>query len=289
MNFLAKTGNILRMKIICEEESSLLEILQKHYPDSSKSTLRGWLAKERICLEGKIVRLANHSVKAGECIEVGQRVQFLRGDLRLLYEDAHLVVIVKPEGLLSVATDFKNTCAHAILKRRAEQKVYPVQRLDRGTSGVMVFAYTQSTREGLQEQFKAHTVEREYAGIVEGKLEQQTGTWKSYLVEDADYFMQSTQSSDEGKFSVTHYSLLKQTQTHALVRFRLETGRKNQIRVHCSEAGHPIAGDEKYGAKTNPAKRLCLHAYKLGFVHPVTQKKMQFEIPLPESFHKVMN
>lgn len=276
------------MKIICEEEISLLEILQKLYPDSSKSTLRGWLAKERVCVEGKVVRIPSHLVKRGESVEIGQKVQFLRGEIRLLYEDAHLVVIVKPEGLLSVATDFRKHCAHAILKRRSERKVYPVQRLDRETSGVMVFAYTQSTREGLQAQFKAHTVEREYAGIVEGLLPEKKGSWKSHLVEDADYFVQSSRSPDEGKFSVTHYNVMKENKSHTLIRFRLETGRKNQIRVHSTEAGHPIAGDEKYGAKTNPAKRLCLHAYKLGFIHPVTEKKMQFEIPLPDVFYKLM-
>lgn len=273
------------MKIICEEESTLLDILQKHYPNSSKTTLRGWLDKERVFVEGRVERRTSHLVKEGEQVEIGRKVQFLRGELRLLYEDAHLVVIVKPEGLLSVATDFKKNCAHEILKRRAGRIVYPVQRLDRETSGVMVFAYTRAAREGLQSQFKAHTIERKYAGIVEGAFEEKKGTWKSYLEEDADYFMHSSSSPEQGKLSITHYEVVQANAKRSLVHFKLETGRKNQIRVHCSQAGYPIVGDKKYGAKTDPAKRLCLHAYKLGFIHPETKKKMQFEIPLPDCFY----
>ncbi|MFI5333678.1 MAG: RluA family pseudouridine synthase [Chlamydiales bacterium] len=272
------------MKILCEEEVPLLDLLKKWFPESSNNTLRSWLEKERVFVQGKVVRLANQLVKKGERVEVGPKVQFLRGDIRLLYEDAHIAVVVKPEGLLSVATDFDNQCAHAILKRHANGMVYPVQRLDRDTSGVMVFTYTQSARKGLQAQFKEHTVERAYMAIVEGVLSEKKGAWKSYLVEDADYFMHSGASPEQGKFSVTHYEVISERRSHSLVRFRLETGRKNQIRVHSSEAGHPIAGDEKYGAKTNPAKRLCLHAYQLGFIHPENNKKMQFNIPLPDSF-----
>lgn len=237
-------------------------------------------------VEGRVVRLANHPVQAGESVEIGPKVQFLRGDIRLLYEDADLVVIVKPEGLLSVATDFETHSAHAILKERKEAIVYPVQRLDRETSGVMVFAYTQRAREGLQEQFQAHSIDRTYSGIVEGILQEKKGSWQSYLIEDPDYFVRS---ANQGKLSITHYEVIRETRKLSLVRFKLETGRKNQIRVHCSEAGHPLAGDEKYGAKTNPAKRLCLHASRLGFMHPASGKKMQFEIPMPDSFYKMMN
>jgi 23S rRNA pseudouridine1911/1915/1917 synthase len=118
------------MKWISRETGSILDLLKKQHPESSKSTLRSWLEQERVMVEGRVVRLANHPVQTGESIEIGHKVQFLRGDIRLLYEDAHLVVIVKPEGLLSVATDFETHSAHAILKRRKGALVYPVQRLE---------------------------------------------------------------------------------------------------------------------------------------------------------------
>ena len=198
-------------------------------------------------------------------------------------------MVYKPEGLLSVATDSDLTIsAHEILKRRTDGRmVYPVQRLDRETSGIMVFAYSEKARDGLKKLFHDHTIDREYSAIVEGVLKEKKGSWESYLKEDNNYVVKSTSSPEQGKWSVTHYEVLAETKTHSLMRFRLETGRKNQIRVHCKEAGHPIAGDKKYGAATNPASRLCLHACKLGFVHPVTELPLLFEVPLPEAFHKV--
>jgi 23S rRNA pseudouridine1911/1915/1917 synthase len=148
----------------------------------------------------------------------------------------------------------------------------------------MVFAYTQSAREALQAQFQAHSIDRTYVGIVEGILPEKKGSWQSYLIEDPDYFVRS---ANVGKLSITHYEVIREMRKLSLMRFKLETGRKNQIRVHCSEAGHPLTGDEKYGAKTNFAKRLCLHASKLGFIHPTSGKKMEFEIPVPDVFDKL--
>ncbi|MBI2743238.1 MAG: RluA family pseudouridine synthase [Chlamydiales bacterium] len=277
------------MKITITEEISLLELLKKQFPDSSNNTLKSWVEKERITVDGRVAKKSNQIVRVGETVEMGQKAHFINYDVRIFHEDAHLVVIYKPEGLLSVDTDTDATIsAHEILKRRAPSpKVYPVQRLDRETSGIMVFAYTEAARDGLKKQFEEHSIEREYSAIIEGTLAEKKGVWKSYLKEDSNFFVRSTHSEDEGKLSVTHYEVVQEAKGRSLMRFRLETGRKNQIRVHCKEAGHPIAGDKKYGATTNPAKRLCLHACKLGFIHPITKQSHSFSIPLPDAFFKL--
>jgi tRNA pseudouridine32 synthase/23S rRNA pseudouridine746 synthase/23S rRNA pseudouridine1911/1915/1917 synthase len=277
------------MKFIAEKELPLLDLLKLHYPDSSKNTLRSFLEQERVQVSGRVVKHGNRVVSKGQTVTVGKNVQFLDQEVRLFYEDEHLVVVYKPEGLLSVATDFdKKANLHSILKRRKKGlTVYPVQRLDRETSGVMVFAYSEAAKEHLKSQFKAHSVEREYVAIVEGILSEKQGRWESHLLEDSKYFVRSL-GPNLGKLSITHYKVLKEGKNVSLLRFSLETGRKNQIRVHTSEAGHPVVGDMKYGAIANPIKRLCLHARKLRFVHPVTNRPLAFEIPLPEEFYQII-
>ncbi len=274
------------MEIHVSEPKALLELLKQHFPDSSNNTLRTWLEKERILVDGRVVKKGSEVIQKGQIVTLGQKAVFIKGDMRILHEDAHLLVVYKPEGLLSVATDHDMTIsAHEILKRRANGRmVYPVHRLDRETSGILVFAYSEKARDGLKKLFFDHSIDREYNAIVEGILPQKQGRWESYLKEDANFVVRSAK---QGKLSITHYEVLAETKTHSLMRFRLETGRKNQIRVHCKEAGHPIAGDKKYGAATNPASRLCLHACRLGFVHPATQQPMHFEIPLPAAFDKL--
>lgn len=274
------------MKMLVEEQISLLELLKKHFSDSSNNTLKSWVEKERITVDGRVAKKSNVILQKGQEVVFGQRAHFINYDVKIFHEDPHLVVIYKPEGLLSVATDTDLTIsAHEILKRRAPSpKVYPVQRLDRDTSGIMVFAYTEEARDGLKKQFEDHSIEREYSAIVEGVLAEKSGVWKSYLVEDSNFFVRSTSSPALGKESVTHYEVVKESKKFSLMRFRLETGRKNQIRVHSKEAGHPVAGDKKYGATSNPANRLCLHACKLGFTHPISGLKMSFSVPLPDAF-----
>lgn len=267
------------MKIFVEKEAPLLDALQALSPDSSKNTLKSWVKKGRVTVNGCVADRCNQKVAHGQEVAVGQRLFFTEEGVKILYEDGHIVVIDKPEKLLSVATDAETErTAHSILKRRALRMVYPVHRLDRDTSGVMLFAYTEQAREKLKTMFAAHDIQREYYGLVEGVLKPRKGIWKSKLVEEDDFFVKS---GEGGKMAITQYELCGVKNRLSIVRFQLETGRKNQIRVHASEAGYPIVGDKKYGASTNRFKRLCLHAYLLGFVHPITRKKMEFTSPLP--------
>lgn len=276
------------MKWIVTKPMSLLEALGQLAPEGSKTSMRSWLKEGRVLVDNEMVKLGTTTVYAGQVVSMGAKPKFVEGDVNILYEDKWLVVIDKPEGLLSVSTAFeKEETAHAILKNNYTT-VHVVHRIDQDTSGVMVFARTDECRDRFKLMFEKHELERAYTAIIEGSLEQSSGTWQSYLFEDEAYVVHETDDPEKGRIAITHYAQFGRNRRYAWLRLKLETGRKNQIRVHCQNAGHPIAGDKKYGAKSNPLKRLGLHAHLLGFKHPVTGKQMRFESPLPESFQRLI-
>jgi tRNA pseudouridine32 synthase/23S rRNA pseudouridine746 synthase/23S rRNA pseudouridine1911/1915/1917 synthase len=277
------------MQFSSKASGTLLEILQLQYPDSSKTTLRSWIQEGRVGVDGSPCKRANFPVAQGQQISFSPKKQ-LAGNLPILYEDKHLVVVDKPAGMLSVATAFeKGQTAHALLKEKYQpRKVFVVHRLDQETSGVLLFALSEKAYHILKNKFMIHEMERLYVGIVEGKMPPGSGSWHSYLHEDSAYFVHSSPDPQSGSLAVTHYRLLKSSRSFSQVEFQLETGRKNQIRVHCQAAGHSIAGDKKYGAATNPLKRLCLHAHTLAFIHPITAEPMRFTSPPPETFQKLL-
>lgn len=278
------------MKYIAKTETSLLDALTHLSPQSSKTTLKSWIKEGRVQIDQQTASSPNTIVAAGQSVSLGNRKKFLPGDILILHEDADLVVIDKPSGLLSVAAAFDKTeTAHAILKKHyRNRKVYVVHRLDQDTSGVMIFAFSEPAFEKLKEDFEAHNIERSYTGIVEGCTSLTSGTWKCFLYEDSNYVVYPTDDPTQGKEAITHYVVKNKTKHYSEIEFTLETGRKNQIRVHCQLAGHPIVGDKKYGATTRPIKRLCLHAHLLAFTHPITHKKMRFTSPVPDDFRKVI-
>ena len=273
------------MSWVAKSDSNLLDALVQLAPDSSKNSLRSWIKQGRIDVEGRMVKNPTVEVKKGSTISLGSRKQFINFSIEILHEDKSLIVIHKPEGILSVGTDYSpHKNAHGFIKRRSPGKnVYPVHRLDRETSGVMMFAYTEQAKEHLKKQFEEHSIQREYTAIVEGNLKENSGTWRSFLVEDAAYFVRSTERQDMGKEAITHYSTIQKSKFTTTLKLTLETGKKNQIRVHCSEAGHPVLGDEKYGSRCLNAPRVYLHATVLGFIHPDTGRPMLFDRkPSPE-------
>jgi tRNA pseudouridine32 synthase/23S rRNA pseudouridine746 synthase/23S rRNA pseudouridine1911/1915/1917 synthase len=278
------------MKFTATQTSSLLDLLAKNFPDSSINTLKGWLKQGRILVDGIVETHPKKIVVAGESVQVGERKKFATEGVKILYEDQHLVVIEKPEGLLSVSTAFeKKRTAHGVMKFHYRPKlVHVVHRLDQETSGVMVFALSEEAKEGLKKLFKSHDITRKYYAIVEGKPEASSGTWETYLYEDKAYNVHITEDPTRGQLATTHYAIKAIHHRYALLELQLETGKKNQIRVHCKHFGHPIVGDKKYGGKTNPLKRLGLHAHHLGFVHPITNKKLEFNSPLPPVFQKLV-
>ena len=277
------------MQIIVESSDSLLNILSKLAPGSSKTTLRSWLKEGRIDVDGEIVKQGTLVVAKGQKVSLVAKVQFAGGGIRIIYEDKHLVAIEKPKGLLSVATAFeKGDTAHGYLKAHYHpRRVHVVHRLDQDTSGVMLYALSEEGYEGLKALFPEHEIERSYYAIVEGHPSPSSGTWKSYLYEDNLYVVHSTTDPEKGRLATTHYETKKVSSHYSLLELKLETGRKNQIRVHCADSGHPVAGDKKYGATTDPLHRLCLHAAFIAFVHPVTGKKMHFASPVPQSFDRL--
>ncbi|MBA3722447.1 MAG: RluA family pseudouridine synthase [Parachlamydiaceae bacterium] len=278
------------MKHIATADLTILDALTQFYPQSSKTTLRSWIKEGRVCVDGLYLKNTNLTVYKGQEILIGQKKKYIADRIPILYEDAEFVVIDKPTGLLSVSTDFeKNDTAHALLKDFYKpRKIYVVHRLDQDTSGVMLFAFGEQSGERLKKIFAAHDIDRSYTAIVEGTMASKSGTWKNYLYEDEGYVVHITDDPEKGEEAITHYKILASNKRYTWIAVTLETGKKNQIRVHCQAAGHPIVGDKKYGSKHNPIKRLALHANSLAFEHPSSHKKMYFESSIPQEFQKLV-
>ena len=264
----------------------LLKHLKHLFPDSSNRTLKIWLEAGRIEVDGKIVSKPNAIVSPSSAVNLLKKKKMLENDVEILYEDADIIVVNKPKGLLSVTTDKKDAFSlHQVIKNyKNKEKITPVHRLDRDVSGVMVFPLNEKSYQGLKNQFIEHSIYREYRLLVEGKMQKGQGTWKSFLFEDANYYVHSSPSPSEGaQYGITHFEVLKATQNRTFVKCVLETGRKNQIRAHCRAAGFPIVGDKKYGASLKGP--IALHAYVLHFTHPTKKIKLKFTSDLPSIFN----
>lgn len=282
------------MRATVSSPEPLLTALARLFPDSSKTTLRQMLQSGRVRVNGEIEKNARRELEAGDSIDVTQKsVQIaLPPGLAILHEDDDLIVVLKSHGILTVATERERettTQAHlnAYLKQKGEERIHVVHRLDRETSGVLVFAKNFETREALKEQFAAHTVDRVYVAIIEGTMEPAQGTIRSMLRERRDLRMESVKAHPDAKLAVTHYRTVQTKRPWSMLEITLETGRKNQIRTHLAEAGHPVIGDRLYGSIVNPIGRLGLHAKLLGFDHPTAGKRMVFTAPIPAAFKKL--
>ena len=274
------------------DTGNILSILEKLFPDPSRNTLRQWLKFGKVFVDGVPISSAQKEIKKGQKIEILKNKKNIKHGISILYEDAHITVVYKPKGLLSVSTDHNNHREQNLFKilktYYQPQSIFVVHRLDRDTSGIMVFARNKAALEALKNTFFHHNITRRYLAIVEGHLSKKKGTWKSYLEDTKSFKVRSNSGPGKGKLAITHYQELHKTPSLSLLQLELETGKKNQIRVHCSDAGTPIAGDIKYGAQTNPAKRLCLHAYQLSIPHPKTKKIMHFKSPIPEEIKRLI-
>jgi 23S rRNA pseudouridine1911/1915/1917 synthase len=276
----------------------LLDALAQLYPDSSRTTLRQMLQNGRVRMNGDTEKDARRVIDPDEILEViaksDQRV--LPPGIAILHEDRDVIVILKSQGLLTVATEREREATaqaylNAYLGSAGEDRVQVVHRLDRDTSGVLVFAKNFFARERLKEQFMIHSVERIYVAIIEGAIEPPEGTIESNLFEQRDLKMVSVDAHPDAKHAVTHYRTIATKGPYpilSMLEVTLETGRKNQIRAHLAESGHPVAGDKMYGAKTNSLGRLGLHAKLLGFDHPTSGKHLVFTAALPKSFRDVL-
>jgi RluA family pseudouridine synthase len=214
--------------------------------------------------------------------------------LIILHEDQDLLVVNKINGLLTVSTDReKERTAYALLNNyvrkgnsRSKKRVFIVHRLDRDTSGILVFAKNEKAKCYLQDEWA--TFDKEYFAVVHGKLPEKEGVITSYLLENKAHRMYSVKDTTKGKFAKTGYKIIKESKSFSLLKINLFTGRKNQIRVHLAEKGHPVAGDKMYGKTDKGIKRLALHASSLTITHPFTKKNVSFETELPIYFRTLM-
>ncbi|HEV8228007.1 MAG TPA: RluA family pseudouridine synthase [Methylomirabilota bacterium] len=272
------------------EAATLSARLRALFPEASGRSLKQWLESGRIELNGRVCRDGRTMVDARDRVVLGTRgrVPFPRG-LGLVHEDAAIVVVDKQPGLLSMATEReRERTAYRLLwdylaAQRPRARPFIVHRLDRETSGLLVFAKSETTKRHLQAQFEARTVERVYVALVRGKVRRETGTLESRLVEDKSLRVHST-TGTEGKTAITSYRVIGHGQDTTRLELSLGTGRRRQIRVQLAAIGHPIVGDREHGGPAGPFRRLCLHAKRLGFVHPTTGTLMRFDSAAPEAW-----
>lgn len=270
---------------------TLLEVLEQRFPDSSKTTIRRMLQSDRVRVNGAPERDAKRPIAAGDRVEIAAKSERLDPRIRILFEDVDLIVVDKAEGLLTVpSAEVRHETAETFLDaylggRLGETRVHHVHRLDRDTSGVLVFAKNTYVRDRLQELFAAHDIGRGYVAVVHGRLREPAGTFRSFVAEDGDLRVRSVADPAQGKEAITHYRTIASGPRYSMLEVMLETGRRNQIRVHLAEAGHPVVGDTMYGKGfDDELGRLGLHAKHLGFVHPRSGKKMAFTADVPRSF-----
>lgn len=276
------------------EPAELMSFVMEKMPDRSRTDIKSWLRHGQMRIDDTVTTIFNAAVAPGAKVEVnlGRPFVTLRNPrLQLVYEDDDVIVINKGYGLLSVGTQShrKEESAYSILRdyvktQDPRNKLYVVHRLDRDTSGLMMFAKSEEAQETLRHNWNNMVLDRLYVALLEGYVKEDSGFVKSRLAENSQFVVYSTENPEEGKLALTRFRVLKRGNGLSLVEFSLDTGRKNQIRVHSSEMGHPISGDRKYGARESRLNRLCLHARTLRFAHPVTRKDMRFELPVPSRF-----
>ena len=280
------------MKITANKDGNILSILEEQFGAASRTRIRKMIEHKMVSVDAIAVYRADHMVKTGQTIEYmrvrGQDKQF-SPPVPVLFEDPHLLVVEKPAGLVTYGERgaggtslYKKLLTYLRIRTNSRMGLYVVHRLDREVSGIVIFAKSAK----VQEQLKAgwRNTQKYYYALVEGGPEEETGTIRSILKEGPDHKVYSVKAKESGKMAVTHYWIVRRLQNHTLLKIRLETGRKNQIRVHLSEMGCPVVGDRRYGANDAVVRRIRLHGFRIAFKHPVSGALLEFESPMPAGF-----
>ena len=303
-------------------EGALLQYLFEILPGQSRTSVKNLLSKGQVLVNGEGQTAFDLPLKKGDTITIlpkgisiaraiksDAKDEVLKAGVKILFEDENYIVVDKPSGMLTVATGKEKKTLYALLNAyikvnarmqrkedlisgktpdRSTAKIWIVHRLDKGTSGALVFAKNERAKDILQSKWKDLVAERKYVAWLEGKLEKESGAIQSWLVENPKSLKMNSYDTEvkDGQLAITHYRVLSYSRRYTQVEFSLETGRKNQIRVHAASLGHPVAGDDKYGAETDPIKRLALHAATLVFRNPFSNKMVRCSSPLPESFER---
>jgi 23S rRNA pseudouridine1911/1915/1917 synthase len=284
---------------IVDAPAELLPYLFQHWPEVKKKQVRTWLKHQAVTVNGRPISQFNHPLVPGDSVAIRSDrfavpKTVLPSGMKVFFEDATLLVIDKPENLLSVASvaESEKTAYFQLTdyvrrgSAHARDRIWIVHRLDRETSGLMVFAKTEEAKRTLQGAWEEVT--KRYEAVVEGTLPAEQGALESDLDETSPFKVYSTARRPDTRHAITRYRVIGRKGKRSLVALELETGRRHQIRVQLADVGCPIIGDEKYGAKTNPAHRLGLHACGLRFIHPATKQEMNFESPLPKDLARLV-
>lgn len=280
---------------VVSRAAPLLEYLLDTIKGQSRSKIKATLQGRGIKVDGKLVTQFDFPLKPGMKIAVSKSKrndQFKNRFVKIVYEDNYIIVVEKNAGILSMAAGHSSLNVKSVLddyfqKTRQKCRAHVVHRLDRDTSGLMIYAKDMETEQVLEHEWHDIVYDRRYVAVLSGEMEQDGGTVANWLKDNKAYVTYSSPVDNGGKYAVTHFHTLARTTEHSLVEFKLETGRKNQIRVHASDMGHPVCGDSKYGNGDDPIHRLCLHAFLLCFYHPVTHERMEFETQIPTSFRNL--
>ena len=292
-----KADTVLRVV----EPAQLMEFLIAKMGGMAKSSVKQLLGQRRVKVGNVVQTRHDFELKKGDVVTVSSgrgNSQLSHPKLKIVYEDDDLIVVNKQPGLLTVATTpgSKETTVMSILrayvkKQNARANIYVVHRLDRETSGLLVFARSEELQHYMREYWRQLVTERTYIALAEGVLEPREGKITTWLTEDKrNAVVYSSPVDDGGDIAITNYKVLRTNMSYSLVELHLETGRTNQIRVHLASKGCPVVGDRKYGHgnESSPIDRLCLHAKVLAFIHPVTEKTVRFESPVPKEFNRVL-
>lgn len=277
------------------EQALLLEWLLEHI-GQTRSKVKATLQGQGVKVNGKTITQFDYPLQPGMKVAVSNTKKNQKGFksryVKIVYEDRWLIVVEKAVGILSMAAGHSSLNVKSVLDdyfkmSRQHCTAHVVHRLDRDTSGLMVYAKDVETEQILEHNWHDIVYDRRYVAVVSGEMVDDEGTIANWLKDNKAYVTYSSSVDNGGKYAVTHFHVLDRTTEHSLIEFKLETGRKNQIRVHSADMGHPVCGDTKYGNGDDPLHRLCLHAWLLCFTHPVTGQPMEFETPIPVMFRKL--
>lgn len=280
---------------VVKTATTLLPFIQHCLSGISRSKAKSIMAGGGVRVDRAVVKQFDYELQPGMRVEISRRKpknELSSKFVRIVYEDSQIIVIEKAIGILSMASMNHPYCVKTILDeyfRRTHQKctAHVVHRLDRDTSGLLVYAKTQRAEQILENNWQSIVTDRRYVALVSGHMEEKEGVVRSWLKDNKAYFTYSSETDNGGKYAVTHFKTIKTTDRYSLVDLKLETGRKNQIRVHMKDLNHPVCGDIKYGNGDDPIGRLALHAFRLNFFHPITGESLLFETPYPKNFLSV--
>ena len=279
------------------EPVQLIAFIMEKMHGMSRNRAKALISNRVVLVNNTITTHPLAELKPGDVVQLDRskhKKSFHCKELDIVFEDPYLFVIDKHPGLLSMSNNSRQQTVQIVLNRYLEKgggrnTSHLVHRLDRDTSGLMVYAKDVQTQQSLINSWQQLVSDRRYLALVKGEFEQPRGRVQSWLTEDKKFITHSSPVDNGGKYAVTHYNVLASSNGYSLVECELETGRKNQIRVHMAQLGHPVVGDRKYGSDEDPMRRLGLHAYMLCFTHPVTGKHLRFETPVPFCFEKLLN